>query len=193
MPTTDYSIIIPLVHWLVAPLLSEMLAAHAISFVHTSDMLAYIGNGVGLSIIEIIPGKEVKKPEPWWVKVHRCSPKEAVTLQLHNRLSGLEERGIELIAKFVELNTIDTALPQFKDKVAHETYRDIQGSKVLIDYLFSRNPSIDHIALNWWPGVEPNQTRIFTPLPKPAVAGDEIDTTLRLAMGAGHLHAYMTL
>lgn len=60
VPTTDYSTIVPLVHWLGAPLLSEMLAAHAISFVHTSGMLAYIGNGVGLSIIEIIPGKEGK-------------------------------------------------------------------------------------------------------------------------------------
>jgi len=189
VPTTDYSIIVPLVHWLGAPLLSELLSADAISFVRTSGMLAYIGNGVGLSMIEIIPGKERKEPEPWWVQVHRCSPREAVTLQLHNRLSGLEQRGVDLIAKFVELSTIDTALPQFKDKVAHETYRDIQGSKLMTDYFFGKNPAIYTIALNRLPGIEPNQTRIFTLLPKPAVAGDEIDTTLRLAML--NLEAYM--
>ncbi len=79
--------------------------------------------------------------------------------------------------------------PQFQKKVAHETYRDIQGSSVLTDYFFGRNPSISGLELNRLPGIEPNQTRIFTMLPKPAVAGDEIDTTLRLAML--NLEAYM--
>ncbi len=189
LPTVDFSIIVPLVHWLGAPLFKELLEANAISFVRTSGSLAYIGNGVGLAMIEIRPGKEIEEKEPWWVKVHRCSPKEAVTLQLRNRLSGLNEKVIDLLAKFVELCTVDTALPQFKEKVMNETYRDIQGSRVLADYFFKRNPSILTIALNRLPGIEPNQTRIFTLLPKPAVAGDEIDTTLRLAML--NLEAYM--
>ncbi len=189
VPTVDFSIIVPLVHWLGAPLFKELLEAEAISFVRTSGSLAYIGNGVGLAMFEIRPGKEIEEKEPWWVKVNRCSPREAVILQLHNRLSGLKEELIDLLAKFVEFCTVDTALPQFKDKVMNETYRDIQGSRVLADYFFKRNPSILTIALNRLPGVEPNQLRVFSLLPKPAVAGDEIDTTLRLAML--NLEAYM--
>ena len=189
VPTVDFSIIVPLVHWLGVPLFKELLEAEAISFVRTSGSLAYIGNGVGLAMFEIRPGKEIEEKEPWWVKVNRCSPKEAVTLQLHNRLSGLKEELIDLLAKFVEFCTVDTALPQFKEKVMNETYRDIQGSRVLADYFFKRNPSILTIALNRLPGVEPNQLRVFSLLPKPAVAGDEIDTTLRLAML--NLEAYM--
>lgn len=88
-----------------------------------------------------------------------------------------------------ELCTVETALPQFKEKVAHETYRDIQGSEILIDHFFGRNLSIGYIELNRLSGAEPNQTRVFTLLPKPAVAGDEIDITLRLAML--NLEAYM--
>jgi len=189
VPTVDYSIVVPLVHWLSVPIFKELLESQAVSFVRTSGSLAYIGNGVGLAMVEIRPGKEKEGKEPWWVKVHRCSPKEAVTLQLQNRLSGLKEGLIDLLGRFAELCTVDTALPQFQEKVAHETYRDIQGSRLLTDYFFSRNPSIYTIALNRLPGIEPNQLRIFTLLPKPAVAGDEIDTTLRLAML--NLEAYM--
>jgi hypothetical protein len=189
VPTTDFSIVVPFVHWLGVPLFKELLEAHAISFVRMSGSLAYIGNGVGLAMYEIRPGEETKKAEPWWIKASRCSPQEAVTLQLQNRLSGLKEGLIDLLARFVELHTVDTALPQFKEKVAHETYRDIQGSKVVIDHFFIRNPSIGYIELNRLPGIEPNQARVFTLLPKPAVAADEIDITLRLAML--NLEAYM--
>ena len=189
IPTIDYSIIVPLVHWLGVPLFKELLESHAISFARTSGSLAYIGNGVGLAMIEIRPGEEKEGKEPWWVKVHRCSPKEATTLQLQNRLSGLKEELIDILGRFVELCTVDTALPEFQEKVAHETYRDIQGSKVLTDYFFLRNPSIHAISLNRLPGVEPNQVRVFTMVPLPAVAGDEIDSTLRLAIL--NLEAYM--
>jgi len=50
VPTVDFSIIVPLVHWLGVPLFKELLEAEAISFVRTSGSLAYIGNGVGLAI-----------------------------------------------------------------------------------------------------------------------------------------------
>jgi len=189
VPTIDYSIVVPFVHWLGVPLFKELLNADAISFVRTSGGLAYVGNGVGLDIYEIRPREDAEGAELWWIKASRCSPQEAVTLQLQNRLPGLKEELIDLLAKFVELCTVDTALPQFKEKVAHETYRDIQCSKALIDHFFNKNPSMSHIALNRLSGVEPNEARVFTFLPKPAVAGDEIDVTLRLAML--NLEAYM--
>jgi hypothetical protein len=189
VPTVDFSIIVPLVHWLGAPIFKELMVTEAISFVRASGSLAYGGNGVGLAMFEIQPRKKIEEREPWWVKVNRCSPKEAVTLQLHNRLKGLKDELIDILAKLVEICTVDTALPEFNEKVMNETYRDIQGSRVLTDYFFKRNPSIHTIALNKLPGVEPNQFRVFSLLPKPAVAGDEIDTTLRLAML--NLEAYM--
>lgn len=71
IPTVDYSIIVPLVHWLGVPIFKELLESHAISFVRTTGSLAYIGNGVGLSVFEIRPSKEKGENEPWWVKVHR--------------------------------------------------------------------------------------------------------------------------
>jgi hypothetical protein len=189
VPTVDFSIIVPLVHWLGAPILKELMTAEAVRFVRTSGCLGYAGNGVGLQVLEIRPGKGMEEKEPWWVKVSRCSPKEAVALQLHNRLSGLNDQLIDILGKLVEVCTVDTVLPEFNEKVMNETYRDIQGSRVLTDYFFERNPSINTIALNKLPGVEPNQIRVFSLSPKRAVAGDEIDTTLRLAML--NLEAYL--
>lgn len=190
IPTSDFSIIVPLLHWFGPPLFKDLLAAESISFVHTTGGLAYSGNGAGLMMFEIHPSKEKEEKEPWWVKVHRCIPKEAVTLQINNRLTGLNESVIENLAKLVELTTVETALPQFQEKVANETYRDIQGSPVLNQYLFNKNPQIYKMELNRLPGIEPNQMRVFYSLPRPAVAGDSIDTTLRIAML--NLEAYMS-
>ena len=182
VPTVDFSIIVPLIQWLGVPILKEVIAGEALSFVRTSGSLAYVGNGVGLQMMEIRPGKEMEEKEPWWVKVSRCSPKEAVALQIRNRLSGLNEELIDILGTLVEVCTVDTALPEFNEKVMNETYRDIQGSRVLADKFFKRNPFINTIKLNELPGVKTNEARVFSLLPKPAVAGDEIDTTLRIGM-----------
>ena len=182
IPTVDFSIIVPLVHWFGVPILKELITGEAISFVRTSGSLAYEGNGVGLQMLEIRPGKGMEEKEPWFVKVSRCSPKEAVALQISNRSSGLNDELIDILGKAVEVCTVDTALPEFNEKVMNETYRDIQGSRVLTDYFFERNPSINSIALNKLPGIEANKIRLFSLLPKPAVAGDVIDTTLRIGM-----------
>ena len=174
VPTVDYSIIVPLVHWLGMGLLKEMLVTQAISFVRYAGSLGYRGNGNGLALFELRPGD---KPEPWWVIASRCPPQEAVTLQLRNRLPSLNEGAIELFAKLVELSTVDTALPEFVQKVEEETYRDILGSDILSTYF-----SIGNSNLKWLGTLRPNEMRVFTSLSKPAVAGDEIDITLRLAM-----------
>jgi len=181
IPTVDYSIIVPLVHWLGIGVFREMLEAQAFSFVRFTGSLAYIGNGNGLAMFEIRPGA---KPEPWWIRAARCPPEEAVILQLQNRLSGLKEGLIALLAKLIELCTVDTVLPKFVQKVEEETYRDILGSNVLTAYFSIRNTNLKQLG-----DLQPNQMRVFTSLSKPAVAGDEIDITLRLAML--NLEAYL--
>ena len=181
VPTVDYSIIVPLVHWLGGRILKEMLRSEALSFVRYSGCLGYAGGGAGLRTFEI--GRS-GKPEPWWVRTARCPPKEAVILQLQHRYSGLNERGIDLLAWLVEICTVDTALPEFGQKVEEETYRDILGSDILTDYFSIRNTDLKRLT-----GVEPNQMRVFSSLSKPTVAGDEIDITLRLAML--NLEAYL--
>ncbi|RJO62487.1 MAG: hypothetical protein C4542_03630 [Dehalococcoidia bacterium] len=140
-------------------------------------------------LAQLQPSEDKMDKELWWTKVHRCAPKEAATLQLQNRLVGLNEQQIDIISKLTELCTVDTEMPQFQEKVANETYRDIQGSGVLTDYFFYRNPSMKTVSLNSLPGIEPNQVRVFSFVPLPAVAGDEIDSTLRLGML--NLEAYL--
>lgn len=180
VPTVDFSVIVPLVHWLGLGLFKELLASEALSFIRYTGSLGYSGNGVGLVLFEIQPGKKPEKeekPKDWWIRSARCLPHEAVILQLENRLKGLGKGVIDRAGKLVELCTVDTRLPEFTEKVENETYRDILGSQILSTYFSIRNSNLKHLT-----GINPNDIRVFTRLPKPAVAGDEIDITLRLAM-----------
>lgn len=174
IPTVDYSVIVPLVHWIGPALMKEMLESEAISFVRYTGGLAYLGNGNGLGMFELLPGK---KPDNWWLKAPRCSSHEAVELQLQNRVRGLKEGIIDFLGKMVEICTVDTALPQFQQKVAEETYRDILGSDILRLWFSIRNTNLTRLT-----GLRNDQMRVFSRLGKPAVNTDEIDITLRLAM-----------
>lgn len=176
IPTVDFSIIVPLVHWLGGRILTEMLRDEVISFVRFAGNLSYIGNGVGLGTYIIRAPEGTSKPEPWWMQAARCSPHEAVILQMKNRYSGWTDSQTDAIARLVEICTIDTALPRFIGRVEEETYRDILGSDVLTAFYGRRCTDLKRL-----PGLQPNQMRLLSSLPPPAAAGDEIDITLRLA------------
>lgn len=181
IPTVDFAIIVPLVHWFGVDLFTEMLIAEAISFVRFTGGLSYVGNGHGLTIFEIHPGKT---PEIWSVRAARCPIKEAVILQLNNRLDGIADEKIDSLGKLVEVCTVDSAQPEFDKKVADETYRDVLGSDVLREFYAIKNTNLKKLS-----GVDANQMRVFSSLIKPAIAGDEIDVMLRLGML--NLEAYL--
>lgn len=174
VPTVDYSIIVPLVHWIGIPVLREMLESEAISFVRFRGGLGYGGSGHGLMTFEIHPGE---KPDLWWIRAARSSPKEAVILQLQNRLSGLSAPLIDTLGMLVEICTVDTTLPEFTRKVEHETYCDILGSEVLHPYFSIRNRNLKSLG-----NLGPDKIRGFSSMVRPAQVGEEIDITLRLAM-----------
>ncbi|MBI4300571.1 MAG: hypothetical protein HY677_05495 [Chloroflexi bacterium] len=179
IPTIDYAIIVPLVHWLGVGLIKELLLSQALSFVRARGFMGYGGNGLGLGMLEIHP-----KEDDWQVMASYCAAQEAVVLHLSNRLSGLSENTIEALGKLTELCSIDTRLPEFQNKVKRETYKDIVGNEFLAGFFAFRNTNFDHLA-----GVRGSDVRCFTFEPKPAVAGDEIDTTLRIGML--NLEAYL--
>lgn len=181
IPTVDYSIIVPLVHWVGIPVLREMLESEAISFVRFRGGLGYTGGGHGLMTFELHPGE---KPDLWWTRAARSSSKEAVILQLHNRLSGLSDPLVDTLGMLVEICTVDTSLPEFTRKVEHETYCDILGSEVLHPYFSIRNRNLKSLR-----DLGPDKLRVFSSMVRPAQVGEEIDITLRLAML--NLEAYM--
>ena len=187
VPTVDFSIVVPLVHWIGVPILKELLVSEALSFVRFRGTLGYAGNGNGLVLFEMHPGEnpgENLEKEQWWQRVATCPPGEAVILQLKNRLTGLAAPLVENIGKLVEICTVDTALPEFTQKVEEETYRDILGGEILAAYFSIRNTNLKTLE-----NLGPDKLRVFSSLAKPAVVGSEIDVTLRLAML--NLEAYL--
>jgi len=188
VPTVDFSIVVPLVHWIGIPILRELLESDALSFVRFKGTLGYAGNGRGLVLFELHPGEhpgENLDKEQWWQRVATCSPEEAVILQLRNRLAGLPDQAVEIFGKFVEICTVDTALPQFTQKVEEETYRDILGSDTL-----AASFSIGNTNLKTLENLAPDEVRVFSSLAEPAVGGSEINISLRLAML--NLEAYLS-
>ena len=115
VPTVDFSIVVPLVHWIGVPLLRELLVSEALSFVRFKGTLGYAGNGRGLVLFERHP---------------------------QNRLTGLAASLVEILGKLVDICTVHSALPKFKRKVEEETYRDILGSELLAAYFSIRNKNL---------------------------------------------------
>ncbi len=184
VPTVDFAIIVPLVHWLGVPVLRDMLVSEALSFVRYRGGLAYDGRkDSGLHTFELFPSPD-KPDELFWTRAARCPPSEAVSLQLEHRLHGLPEGGINVLGQLAEICTVETSLPEFTQKVEEETYRDILGSDVLADAFDMESSDLKNL-----PGLQPNQMRIFASLREPSSKGDAIDTTLRLGML--NLEAYL--
>ena len=181
IPTVDFAIVVPLVHWLGWQLFRDLLVAEAIRFVRFRGTLAYIGNGNGLATVEIHPGLD--RHDVWWIRSSHCPVEEAIELQLQNRLQGLPDGIIPNLAKLIGVCTTETALPEFTQKVEGETYRDILTSPVLHSYVAIRNTNLKNLV-----GLDANQGRTLMTL-RPSAVRDEIDLVLRLGML--NLEAYL--
>ena len=181
IPTVDFAIVPPLVHWLGPPLYSDMLRDGRLQFVRYHGALLYGGNGAGLNLFEIHPSPE-NPTDHWWQRVARCEVEEAVQLQLKNRLNGLAPVLIDSLAQLTRLETIETAMPEFIARVDKESLEDIKSSSLRA--LFPAGSNFRHL-----PGIDANQARVYSHYRTEETPNDLIDLALRLGMM--NLEAYL--
>ncbi|MFC2008965.1 hypothetical protein ACFLUT_02815 [Chloroflexota bacterium] len=174
VPTVDFAVVVPLIHWLSIPLFKELLLSNSLQFVRYRGSIGYSGDGLGIVLHEI---RGPSTPDSWWVDTACLPTTEAVQLQLRHRLEGVPEQVRDSIASLVGLSTIDTSLPLFQSRVADETYRDIAASRLLHGRFLANPSDLAHL-----PGVGPNEMRTYMRRRHVLSAGDGIDIALRVAM-----------
>lgn len=175
VPTVDFAVIIPLIHWLTPGVFKEAIESGALSFVRYRGGLAYIGNGNGLGTFEIRSKPSGKCEDNLLLRAANYPPRDAALVHLANRIKGLPEGSREPLARLIELCTVETALPDFKTKVAHESYLDIMGSD-FISTGFKEGMNLTRL-----PGVAANQMRPYK-LGREEDPTDLIGSTLKVGM-----------
>lgn len=182
VPTVDFAVIVPLIHWLTPSVFKEALGTDALSFVRYRGTLGYIGNGHGLQMFEIRSNPDGLKEDDPYLRAVNYSPAESALVHLEKRINGLPPGSHAPFSKLIELSTVETSLPEFTARVANETYRDILGG----DYRSAGfTPGMNLKKLG---GIGANQLRHYS-WGKPPENPDPIDTTLRVGML--NLQAYL--
>ena len=175
IPTVDFAVIIPLIHWLTPGVFKEALVSGALSFVRYRGGLAYIGNGNGLGIFQFRSNPTGECEDNLGLRAANYSPHDAALIHLEHRINGLPKKTLEPLARLIEICTVETALPDFQTKVAHESYLDIMGSD-LINTGFEEGMNLTRL-----PGVADNQLRHYK-WHQQVDPNDPINLTLRVGM-----------
>jgi hypothetical protein len=165
IPTEDFISLAILVGSLGERSVIHLLEAGVLRFVRIKGSIAYIGNGGGLKSYEIRNSERLPTPH--------CAPLDA---SISWALQGLKERSKDpLLPKLVQDTSIEISVPDFADRIRHETYMDVLNSQKLRSVFAIRNTHLDHLA-----GIRPNEVRGYAGRGS-EWSKDEISTILALA------------
>lgn len=162
IPTKDFGIIPALVNWMGLNAFREAIKKGIISFLHRKDMLAYVGNGNGISQITL--SETEKKKFSWWQKALFGEKEEAIDLQLKYRCGFLDKKERNIIIGDVsdKCSSLKFEKDDFNEKIIHETYTDILKSEALSSIVLSLSTQEQEaIDLDRLPEVKANQVRVF--------------------------------
>jgi hypothetical protein len=183
IPTKDFGIIPILINWFGLETFRRALEENAFSFLHTNSLLAYGGNGIGLSgyIIEVI--EDGGKPFLWWQDTMFRESSIAVEQQIKNMcplISKIERENI-ILQILERTKEVEYENNFFMKNIVHETYyNDIEGSKELS--LFVNNDILKGengtVYLERLPIINSNEMKVLNQQGK---VENSIDLILRIA------------
>lgn len=141
------------------------LDSDAISFLHRKGLLAYIGNGNGISAFTVPPGPEQRFR--WWQQALFGDPSEAAELQLRRRVPSLtSNQRNSLLQRIVEhTRPVEYDNQFFIKNIAEETYKDLRDTPELASYVFDRALVGGHqpeqsLNLKSLPGARPDSMQL---------------------------------
>ena len=185
IPTADFSILPVLVTWLGQDLLTEMLAAGAIRFLRYYGSLGYAGNGNGLCMFQIEKSEAQTWKDPWQ-EAPGARTERAAEIWLRLATPGLTSKTRDrIISSVVEHSDELKAVPEFENKIAHETYMDGLNSPSLRTFFGLRSTNMTRLH-----GVDPNQLKVFSPQ-NIHVQGNPDEVTVLLGMAAANFELYL--
>lgn len=182
VPTPDLSIAPVLSEWLGEGLLTEILGDGALRFLRCRDQLGYAGNGVGLCLYRI--GREDGRYDKTRKEARMAETADAADAWLRDAAPSLDGRARGRLVAVIDEHTEDVLeLPEFQEKIAHETYMDALNSPSLRTFFGIRSHDMTRLS-----GTAAGQLRAFSPQAQYNAEIDEIDVLLRMAAANFELH-----
>lgn len=164
LPTQDFLTLTVLIGVFGEEEVVELLKSKSISFLRAKGSIAYIGNGGGIQSYLIGGPNEPLAPF--------CAP---IDEAIDWALDGLSQKPTNRkLPQLVAEATSEFDISKVVQDVKNETYKDIQNSLELRNYLTIRNTDLDKLA-----GVGPKGVRIFGGKDS-NWQGDEIDIVMSL-------------
>ena len=182
VPTPDLSIAPVFTEWLGGDLLAEMLQDGALQFLRCRDQLGYAGNGVGLCLYRI--GRPDDRYERTRKEARMLETAGAADAWLRDAAPNLADKERRRLVAVIDEHTGEVPeLPDFQEKIAHETYMDALNSPSLRSYFGLRSDDMTRLS-----GITADQLRAFSPQAQYKSEIDEIDLLLRMAAANFELH-----
>jgi len=176
VPTYDFGIVPSLISWLGADRFKTAIKTKAIQFIRRNGLLAYVGNGNGVSTIRLERGKS--RTWEWWTEALFTDDYSASELQLNHFCQNIANRQRRILARDISLSTIPISYNNnfFIENIAKESYRDIINSSLLsqIAVDLSEEPS----KLNLEQLIPANKTQV---LDHDRIIKDAVDLVLSVA------------
>jgi len=161
IPTLDFGILPSLISWLGVDRFKEAIKSRSICFLRRDGLLAYVGNGNGISTIGIARGNA--KLWEWWQEALFTDDFAALELQLSYFCPNISHRQRKILARDISSTTIHLSYDNqfFIENIAKESYRDIINSSLLSQIALDLNRESSEINLEQLlPG---NKTQILDP------------------------------
>ena len=179
IPTVDFGIVPILIDWLGVHGLRSALESKAFRFLRRSNMLAYAGNGVGLSTVKVVPPANTPWRQ-WWQGAMWDPLEAALNTQLIHGSPTLDpdDRNI-LRTQILELS--EEFLPDnefFMKNIMAESYNDVIGSPELAELARHLAGKFETFNLASLPGINGSDVRV---LRADGQLGDAVDLVLRIA------------
>lgn len=162
IPTHDFGIVPILINWFGVDVFQNAVEVGSIGFARRKGLLAYVGNGNAISMVELRASEE--NPFKWWDEALYGDTETAIYLQLLHNCPFLSSIQRTRLAELTlgRTQTIRYENNSFIENVAHESYRDIQASPVLSAFVVAHE-TLEHgeVDLERLPSVGPGEARVL--------------------------------
>ncbi len=178
IPTNDFAIVPVLIHWLGLKTFIDAIEKRIFSFVRCKGVLGYVGNGLGINLLEISSGPD--KSFLWWQESMFGDFEKSLMLQLENcdeitpphECQRIFDLVVNVSHEFIQNNDF------FLKNIVDESYTDILNNPEFSNFVLRERShrSVDTI-LSQFSGIDPNQVRFSSLGP----IKDAIDLVLRVS------------
>ena len=159
IPTSNLGILPVLRNWIGDQYFDFLIRENIIVLARHDYWLSYLGNGGGLNFYQIRPGEH--KVDIGWGQAAFLPLDQILPVVISQTTPPSSPQRSKELEQLLADKIISVPVEESKEKLRHETYTDIIGSRILRSLFLSRYP--DGVYLDKLTGVDTNQAVIYCP------------------------------